>query len=58
MKEQKYSASDIISFANFTRTNFYTMGTPNYCPYDRNKYRSGDSEYVFICWLEENNKEL
>lgn len=58
MKDLKYNAEDMLNFANFIRSNFFADGNPNYNPYDREKYRSGDAEYVFICWLEENNKEL
>ncbi len=58
MKELKYSAKDMLRFANFLRDNFFTDGGPNYNPYNRERFKSGTTEDVFLYWLEENNKEL
>lgn len=50
----RFSDSDMISFGNFIRDNYYGVGAPRLLSYDPAKYPHGKIEEIFVVWCCEN----
>jgi hypothetical protein len=52
----RFSNSDMISFGNFIRDNYYGAGAPKLISYNTSKYPHATIEEIFVIWSCENNR--